>query len=61
MQVPENGSCPVGTVPVYRVYNNRYMVNDSNHRFTTSLQIYNEMVASGWKGEGTVMCAINTN
>ncbi len=61
IQVPENGSCPVGTVPVYRVYNNRYMVNDSNHRFTTSLQIYNEMVASGWKGEGTVMCAINTN
>ncbi len=53
------GACPSGTLPVYRTYNNRYIFNDSNHRYTTSLPVYNSMIASGWIGEGVVMCAPN--
>jgi serine protease len=52
------GTCPAGTVNVYRVYNNRFAFNDSNHRYTASLATYNGMIADGWRGEGTVFCAI---
>jgi hypothetical protein len=41
--------CGAGTIPLYRVYNNR---PDANHRYTTSLQTRNEMVALGWIIEG---------
>jgi hypothetical protein len=51
------GTCPAGTVPVYRAYNSRFAQNDSNHRLTTSLAEYNKQVNLGWKGEGVVMCA----
>jgi len=51
------GACAAGQVPVYRVYNGRWQQNDSNHRFTTSLATYNQMVASGWSAEGVVLCA----
>jgi serine protease len=57
-QVPVAGACPQGTVPVYRAYNNRFAFQDSNHRFTTSLAIYNGMTAQGWLAEGVVMCAV---
>ncbi|MEP6702517.1 MAG: hypothetical protein ABJB04_05940 [Betaproteobacteria bacterium] len=50
------GVCPAGTVPVYRAYNNRFAFNDSNHRQTTNLAAYNATVATGWIGEGVVMC-----
>ena len=52
-----DGSCASGTIAVKRVYNNRFAVNDSNHRYTTSDAIYNQMLASGWSGEGAVFCA----
>ncbi len=55
--VPSSGSCPSGFAPVYRAYNNRWAQNDSNHRFTTSATIYQQMIASGWAGEGVVMCS----
>jgi len=58
IQVPAGGACPAGTVPVLRNYNNRFASNDSNHRFTTSTVVYNQMSAQGWLGEGTVMCAV---
>ena len=51
------GACPNGTVPVYRGYNNGFATNDSNHRYTTSLIIYNGQIAVGWSGEGVVFCA----
>ena len=51
------GACPNGTLPVYRAYNKRFAQNDSNHRYTTSLTIYNGQVAAGWQGEGVVFCA----
>ncbi len=33
---PSNGGCANGYQPVYRAYNNRFAVNDSNHRISTS-------------------------
>ncbi len=51
------GGCASGQVPIYRVYNGRWQQNDSNHRFTTSLATYNQMIAAGWGAEGIVMCA----
>lgn len=56
---PLAGTCPSGTQPVYRNYNNRFAFNDSNHRYTTSLSVYNGMIAIGWAGEGVAMCAPN--
>jgi len=43
------GACPAGTVPVYRLWNNRA---DSNHRYTTSLTIRSQMLAKGYLAEG---------
>ncbi len=53
------GVCATGTVPVYRVWNNRA---DSNHRYTTDPAIRNAMVAQGGIAEGygpdhVIMCA----
>jgi len=53
------GTCPAGTVPVYRLWNNRA---DTNHRYTTSLAIRSQMLAKGYVPEGygptgVVMCA----
>lgn len=56
---PTGTTCATGSSPVYRTYNNRYIFNDSNHRYTTSLSVYNSMIASGWIGEGVAMCAPN--
>jgi serine protease len=39
-----------------RLYNNRYALNDSNHRFTTDQLLYQQMTSPGWIGEGAVMC-----
>lgn len=55
-----NGSCPPGTVPVYRLYNNDPKAID--HRYTTSRAIQTEMIATGWLAEGSgpgavAMCA----
>ena len=54
------GACPIGTQPVYRVFNHR---PDANHRYTTSTAIRTHMEAGGWIREGygpdaTIMCAI---
>jgi hypothetical protein len=43
------GACPAGTVPVYRLWNNRA---DTNHRYTTSLTIRSQMLAKGYLAEG---------
>ena len=54
---PTAGQCPAGTLPIYRVYNNGFAQNDSNHRYTTKTTIYNQMIAQqGWRAEGVVMC-----
>jgi Repeat of unknown function (DUF5648) len=50
-------ACPAGSAAVYRNYNGRAMQRDTNHRYTTDLTTYNEMIAQGWAGEGVVFCA----
>lgn len=57
--LPAAGECPLGTVPVYRVFSNRA---DANHRYATRLETRDAMVAAGWVAEGdgpdrVVMCA----
>jgi hypothetical protein len=52
------GGCPVGTIPVYRLFSDR---PDNEHRYTTSLTIRAQMIAAGWIAEGygpigVVMC-----
>lgn len=46
-----NGTCPAGTLPVYRLYNNG-MGAAPNHRFTTSSSVRDQMVMAGWVLEG---------
>ena len=55
-----NQTCPTGTTPVYRAYNNGFSRGvDSNHRITSSLTAIGEVVTRGWSNEGVVMCAPN--
>ncbi|HEY8242707.1 MAG TPA: choice-of-anchor D domain-containing protein [Casimicrobiaceae bacterium] len=56
---PISGSCQAGTQAVYRVWNHRA---DTNHRYTTSLAVRDQMVAQGYIPEGSgpnavVFCA----
>ena len=55
--VPTKGSCYPGTVPVWRLYNDRFAQADSNHRFVASADTYRHMVANGWVGEGVAFCS----
>ena len=43
------GNCPQGSIPVYRVWDNRV---DTNHRYTTDPTIRAQMIARGWIAEG---------
>jgi hypothetical protein len=59
---PDAGACPQGTVPVYRVFNNR---EDANHRYMTDRVIRSEMVmrggiAEGYGDDAVIMCAPGT-
>jgi hypothetical protein len=55
-----DGTCPASTMPVYRMYNSG-MGGAPNHRFTTSQDVRNSMLAQGWVAEGygvgVIMCA----
>lgn len=46
-----SGSCPSGTMPLYRIYNNG-LSGAPNHRYTTQPSIRSSMIASGWSAEG---------
>jgi hypothetical protein len=53
------GACSSATTPVYRVWDAR---TDTNHRYTSSRAIRDQMVAAGWRPEGygpdaVIMCA----
>ncbi|MEO8137353.1 MAG: hypothetical protein ABI831_25645 [Betaproteobacteria bacterium] len=50
-------TCPAETTGVYRAYNNRFAQNDSNHRYTIDVAVYDAMLVLGWIGEGIVFCA----
>jgi mono/diheme cytochrome c family protein len=49
--IDANGNCPPGTIPLYRFYDNG-MGGAPNHRYTTSLTVFNDMVGQGWQYEG---------
>ena len=58
MVLPAAGTCPAGTMPVYRVFSNRA---DANHRYMTDRAQRGAMAAKGWLAEGdgddlVVMC-----
>ncbi|HHX83233.1 MAG TPA: hypothetical protein GX696_09675 [Pseudomonadaceae bacterium] len=55
--VPTAGTCPAGTLPVWRLYNDRYAELDSNHRFVVDTELYRTMINSGWIGEGVAFCS----
>lgn len=56
--LPSNNTCPTGTQPVYRAYNNGFARGiDANHRITSSPTAIQEVLARGWSNEGVVMCA----
>ncbi|HEY2967292.1 MAG TPA: S8 family peptidase [Casimicrobiaceae bacterium] len=46
-----NGTCPGGSIPIYRLYNNG-MGGAPNHRFTTDITVRAQMLAAGWIAEG---------
>ena len=46
-----DGSCPGGTVALYRIYNDG-MGAAPNHRYTTDVDVFNDMIRLGWKPEG---------
>jgi len=55
------GTCPGGTTPVYRLYNNGQGAAP-NHRYTTNINVRSQMLARGWIPEGygsvgVIMCA----
>ena len=50
-------TCPDGYLSVNRAYNDGWVRNDGNHRFTTSDSTWREMQRRGWRLEGTVMCS----
>jgi Repeat of unknown function (DUF5648) len=45
------GTCPAGTRPLYRLYNNG-MSGAPNHRYTTETSVRVEMVLANWTPEG---------
>lgn len=51
------GACTAGLAPVYRLYNNRWMFNDSNHRYVTDAAERASMIAAGWIDEGARFCS----
>ena len=54
------GSCAAGQTPVYRLFRGQVRFpDDPNHRFTTSLALYNQLIGLGWDGEGVKLCAPN--
>jgi Repeat of unknown function (DUF5648) len=54
---PINGQCPAATEPVWRAYNNGYLRNDSNHRYSTDRSVLAAL--KGWTLEGIVFCSPN--
>jgi serine protease len=52
-----NGNCNTGTTPLYRSYNNG-MGGAPNHRYTTSVAVFNQMTALGWQFEGNPLTKV---
>ena len=54
---PTGGTCPSGTSPIYRAYNNG-MGGAPNHRYMATQAEVDTMVAQGWVSEGTALCGV---
>jgi len=54
--VPRDGQCPWGTTPVWRAYNMRAQYNDTNHRYSTSVEVHVAMTFTG-ANEGIKFCS----
>ncbi len=56
--VPLNAdrTCPIDTVPVYRMYNNGFPKKDSNHRYSIIAEEFRALIPLGWTYEGAVFC-----
>lgn len=52
-----SGNCAAWMSPVYRLYNQRFLYNDSNHRYTTSNASRQYLIDQGWADEGAVFCS----
>jgi hypothetical protein len=51
--------CPAGSIPVYRAFRGApRFPDDGNHRFSTDIATYNDMVGRGWSGEGIRFCVL---
>jgi hypothetical protein len=59
VDLPVAGACPADRAPIYRLYNNRWMFDDSSHRFIPDADERDAMVAKGWIDEGVGFCALN--
>jgi hypothetical protein len=55
-RLPANGQCAAGETPLYRLYNGRWMFDDSNHRFVSRQDLVDAMAAQGWILEGVALC-----
>jgi len=55
-QAPIAEDCPIGRIPVTRLYNNG-MGGEANHRYLTSHSEIHATAAVGWLVEGVVFCA----
>lgn len=51
------GECPLGSDPVFRMYNDGFPQKDSNHRYSIHISVVEAMAETGWIVEGIVMCA----
>src|SRR6185295_2831730 len=52
---PIADTCPSGTAPLYRLYNNG-QGGAPNHRYTTCTNVRDRMTRNGWVAEGVGMC-----
>jgi hypothetical protein len=48
----QNGNCLAGTLPLYRLYNDGQS-GAPNHRYTTNLTTWADMIVQGWIPEGS--------
>jgi hypothetical protein len=55
--VPSGGLCPVGTTPIYRMYNNG-QTGAPNHRFSSDFPTYQDFTTNkNWSAEGIAFCS----
>jgi hypothetical protein len=55
---PTDSACPATAPnPVYRLFNNKSVTNEGNHRYVVTTATKAKMVAQGWVDEGAVFCS----